>query len=43
MALEGLAFLRQKKEKVEATMKNEEETSPILLTLRDVGEKFIST
>lgn len=43
MASEGLAFLRQKKEKVEATMKNEEETSPILSPLRDVGEKLIIT
>lgn len=37
MASKGLAFLRQKREKVEATIRRREATSPTLLTPRDVG------
>ena len=37
MASKGLEFLREKREKVEATIKSKEETSCTLQTLRDVG------
>ena len=37
MASKGLAFLRQKREKVEATIRSREVTDPTLLTPTDVG------
>lgn len=37
MALKGLIFLREEREKVEATIKRKEETSFILQTLGAVG------